>query len=163
MLTNEQIESHAEQAAFISCTVLEMDCDFSITLINDPSVSEEGLLDTENHIISLNLAQLKPFPMNEEPKTEEEKKIDENYRHLLKVYYVVFYEMCSLYKEQAQEAFTLNRKMLNEGKAAAQSETEKATPGDGTDAHAFASYLINRYPFKLLMLRTSRRLVRTAK
>lgn len=88
---------------------------------------------------------------------------------MLKVCYVVFHEMRHLYQVQVVQAYNANQ-MLG-SKLVPQPESDKkcmlwkaelsCAPSDGeleTDANEFAYYLTNRYPVKIPMMRTSRRI-----
>lgn len=177
MLDNARIKIYAEKAAYISHTVLGLECPYAIALINDPTLTVDGQLDTKENVIQLNLAKLKPFATDvivrqSEEMSEEYRRLDEDYRHMLKVCFVVFHEMRHLYQKMAVQAYTTN-KMLG-GRLAPQPESDKKCEmwlkemqsnvmGDDkqdieTDANDFAYYLSNRYPIRLPMLRTSRRL-----
>ena len=61
MLSPTQIENIAKKAAAFAARVLAMDYDYSIELINDPTIIEDGLFDPPTRTIKLNLAQLRPF------------------------------------------------------------------------------------------------------
>ena len=101
--------------------------------------------------------------------TEEDQTLDENYRHMMKVYSLVYHEMRHLYQKQAVNIYAINKKLG--GKTLPQPESDKKCalwlsemkdPGPNQDIEAdaddFAYYLTNRYPVKLTMARTSRRL-----
>lgn len=177
MLDNARIENCAEKAAYIAYTILGLDCPYSIALINDPTLTIDGQLDTQENVIQLNLAILKPFPPDTmigpcEEMSAEDRQIDEDYRHMLKVCSVVFHEMRHLYQKAAVQAYMINRRFG--ARMAPQPESDKKCElwlkemqidvvGDGeqdieADANDFAYYLSNRYPIQLPMLQTSRRL-----
>lgn len=61
-LSKEQIQHCAEKAAYIAYTILGLDVPYTVTLIDDPTISEDGLLGTQENEILINLATLKPFP-----------------------------------------------------------------------------------------------------
>ena len=102
MLTLTQIERAAENAARVAYSVLGLDCKYDVDIISDPSIPEDGLLDTQTNTIILNLTKLKPFSSDEagakDVRTEEDRLLDENFRHLMKICYVVFHEMRHLYR-----------------------------------------------------------------
>ena len=173
MLTLTQIERAAENAAKVAYSVLGLDCKYDVDIISDPSIPEDGLLDTQTNTIILNLAKLKPFSPDEagakDVRTEEDRLLDESFRHLMKICYVVFHEMRHLYQKRVVEAYTINKKFG--GRLVPQPESDKKcelwlaemkNPAPNQDieedANDFAYYLSNRYPIELPMLRTSRRL-----
>ena len=128
MLDNAGIENTAKKAACIAYTVLGLDCSYSIALINDPTLTVDGQLDTQENIIQLNLAALKPFPPDamvgqDEKMSEEDLWIDEDFRHILKVCVVVLHEMRHLYQKRAVEAYTINKRLG--GRMAPQPESDK--------------------------------------
>ena len=149
-------------------TVLGLDCEYSVTLIDDPSIIEDGLFDTKDNSIMLNLAQLNPFP----PGTfgnEDNSALDEDFRLVMKICYIIYHEMRHLYQKRAVEIYTINKMMG--GKMLKPLESDKKCelwlmeiqePGENTDIEEdsddFAYYLTNRYPIKLPMMRTNRRL-----
>ena len=113
MLDNARIENCANKAAYIAHKVLGLDCSYSIALINDPTLTVDGQLDTQENVIQINLATLKPFPPDsmvgqDEEMSEEDLRIDEDYRHILKVCVVVFHEMRHLYQKMAHIRSTRN-------------------------------------------------------
>lgn len=112
MLSPEKIATVARNAAHVAYTVLGLDCPYSITFINKPELAFDGLLSNQENVIQLNLAHLKPFSTAVMPtgklKTEEEYELDENYRHAMKIYSVVFHEMRHLYQKRAVEIYHLN-------------------------------------------------------
>lgn len=179
MLTRTKIENIAHNAARVAYTVLGLDCQYSIAFIEDPELSFDGLLDTDNNIINLNLSVLKPFSHNAMPlskpikdMTEEEVELDENYRHMMKICSVVYHEMRHLYQKRTVEIYAINQ-FLGGGIKPLESkkkyelwsqELQLYTLGESqdtdleADADDFAYYLSNHYPVNLPMLRTSRRL-----
>ena len=177
MLDNTRIEICAKKAAYIAHTVLGLDCPYSIALINDPTQAVDAQLDTRENIVQLNLATLRLFPPDAmvaqgEEMSEDDRQIDEDYRHMLKVCSVVFHEMRHLYQKMAVRSYAINQKLG--GRVAPQPESDKKCElwlkemgnyvmSDGeqdieADANDFAYYLSNRYPIQLPMLRTGRRL-----
>ena len=173
MLDESRIKTWAEKAARVAYTVLGLDCKYSVVLINDPAIIEDGLLNTEKNEIQLNLALLEPFPHDtagtDNPQTEKDRLLDEDYRHPLKVCYIIFHEMRHLYQKRTIEAYSINQHFG--GKLAPQRESDKKcalwleemkNPAPGQDieedANDFAYYLTNRYPLKLPMLQTNRRI-----
>ena len=115
MLDNDRIKAAADKAAKVAYTVLGLDCPYSVALINDLSIPEDARLDTQRNEIQLNLALLEPFSTDVMPsgelKTEEDKRVDEDYRHLMKVYSLVYHEMRHLYQKQAVNAYLINKKL----------------------------------------------------
>ncbi len=177
MLDNAWIKSCAKKAAYIAHTVLDLDCPYSIVLIDDPTLTVDGQLDTKENIIQLSLAALKPFSPDTivgqyEEMSEEDRQVDEDYQHMLKICSVVFHKMRHLYQKMAVQAYTINKRLG--GRMASQQESDKKCELwlkemqsnvmiDGeqdieADANDFAYYLSNRYPIQLPMLQTSRRL-----
>ncbi len=174
MLVRKQIEAYAEKAGRIAYTVLGLDSPYSIAFIDDPTISEDARLDTQKNEVQINLALLEPFSTETMPgpsdMTEKQEKVYENYRHMMKVYYLVYHEMRHLYQKRAVEAYQIN-KMLGGGHIIPPLESDKkcalwlsemTTPGSEQDieedANDFAYYLTNRFPANLPMARTSRRL-----
>ena len=175
MHDKDRIELWAKKAAFVAYSVLGLDCNYSVLLIDDPSVNEDGRLNPSTHEIQLNLAKLKPFPPQEEEQktihTEEERQLDETYRLLMKTCYVIFHEMRHLYQLQAVRIYELKRmmggntmKLLESAKkcelwmSEMQSDSPMETTDIEADANDFAYYLTNRFPIKLEMLKTNRRI-----
>ena len=177
MPDNDWIKNCAKKAAFIAYTVLGLDCPYSIALINDPTLTVDGQLETKKNIIQINLATLKPFSPDTivgqcEEMSEEDRRVDEDYQYMLKVCSVVFHEMRHLYQKMAVQAYTINKRLG--GRMAPQPESDKkcelwlkemqsVVMDDGVqdieaDANDFAYYLSNRYPIQLPMLQTNRRL-----
>ena len=176
MLDNDRILSCAEKAASVAYTVLDLDCSYSVALINEPDIGQDARLDAQNNMIELNLALLEPFSTESTPSpvpfdqlTEEEQCLDEDYRHLMKICAVVFHEMRHLYQKQCVKAYCINQAIG--GKEAPQRESDKKcamwmnemrTPAEGQDieddAEDFAYYLTCRFPLQLPMLRTNRRI-----
>ena len=171
MLTNNAIEVYAQDAARVAYAVLGLDCPYSVILINDPTVPEDARLDTQKNQVQINLAVLEPFSTDVMPADEDEDPIvDENYRHTMKVYSLVYHEMRHLYQKRAVEAYMINRSLgggrtvpaLESDKKCALWLSEMQAPAPDQDieedAEDFAYYLSNRHPIQLPMLRTSRRL-----
>lgn len=177
MLSNKQIEAEAQKAAEVAYAILGLDCNYSIVLINDPDVSEDARIDTTKNEIQLNLNKLQPFQreiasLYDEIKTDKDRLADENYRHLLKICYLVFHEMRHIYQIQAVNIYSVKKRMggysgvsslESEKKAARWLEEMKddcTIPPESrdteADANAFAYYLTNRYPRKLPMAQTNR-------
>lgn len=172
--TLDRIELIAKKAAAVAYTVLGLDCDYSVTLIDDPSIIEDGLFNTKDNIIMLNLAQLEPFP----PGTfgnENDPALDEAFRLVMKICYIIFHEMRHLYQKRAVEIYTLNKMMgskmfkplesdkkcelwLHEMQIAEKNADIDEEPDIEEDCDDFAYYLTNRYPIELPMMRTNRRL-----
>lgn len=72
MLDNDRILSCAEKAARVAYTVLDLDCPYSVALINEPDIGQDALLDAQNNVVELNLlcwnrsrrrAYLRLFPL----------------------------------------------------------------------------------------------------
>ncbi len=172
MLDNDRIKAAAEKAARVAYTVLGLDCPYSVAFINDPDISEDARLDTQKNEVQLNLALLEPFSTDvmpsPEPMTEEEKQLDEDYRHLMKIYSLVYHEMRHLYQKQAVNAYAINKKLgrttpaLESDKKCALWLKEMKAPAPGqdieADANDFAYYLTNRFPANLPLQRTNRRI-----
>lgn len=177
MLDNVRIENCAKKAAYIAHMVLGLNCPYSVTLINDPALDVDGRLDTHENVIQFNLALLKPFPPDAffgscEEFSEEEQRIDEDYRHMLKVCSVVYHEMRHLYQKMAVKAYTINKRLGSRMVPQLESDKKcelwlKEMQSDvtvdneqdiETDTNDFAYYLSNCYPNYLPMMRTSRRL-----
>ena len=172
MLDNDRIKAAAEKAARVAYTVLGLDCPYSVAFINDPDISEDARLDTQGNVIEINLALLEPFSTDvmpsPEPMTEEEKQLDEDYRHLMKIYSLVYHEMRHLYQKQAVNAYAINKKLgrttpaLESDKKCALWLKELKAPAPGQDieedAEDFAYYLTNRFPANLPLQRTNRRI-----
>ena len=165
----DKIESIAKEAAVVAYTVLALDCDYSVSLIDDPTIIEDGLFDTKDNIIMLNLARLEPFPPGTLIIEMEDPDQDENFRLVMKICYIIFHEMRHRYQKRAVEIYTLN-KMLG-GKMFKPLESDKKCElwlkemqetGETTDIEEdcddFAYYLTSRYPIELPMTRTNRRL-----
>lgn len=174
MLDNDRIKAAAEKAARVAYTVLGLDCPYSVAFINNPDIPEDALLDTQGNVIEINLALLEPFSTDvmpsTEPMTEEEKQLDEDYRHLMKIYSLVYHEMRHLYQKQAVNAYAINKKLgggrtvpsLESDKKCALWLKEMKEPGPDqdieADANDFAYYLTNRFPANLPLQRTNRRI-----
>lgn len=206
MLKQNQIERAASNAAYVAYQVLGLDSvSYSISFIDDPDLNYDGLLDMrsksndeekgglldvldvdENNrtaVIYLNLSKLTPFSTTVMPSaplnTPEDVTLDENYRHLMKIFTVVYHEMRHLYQRRAVELYMLNQfigggiNQLESKKKCElwKSELEGYVLGEGginkkgdyatdleADADDFAYYLSNRYPTKLTMLQTNKRI-----
>ena len=174
MLERERIEACAKKAGRIAYTVLGLDCPYSIAFINDPSIPEDARLDTQKNEVQINLALLKPFSTEVMPslelKTEEDRQLDEDYRHMMKIYSLVYHEMRHLYQKRAVEAYLINKKLgggrtvpaLESDKKCALWLSEMQNQGSDQDieedAEDFAYYLTNRFPANLPLQRTNRRL-----
>lgn len=171
MLNKDQIEDAAKKAAYVAYEVLGLDCKYEVALMEDPTIIEDALLDTTQHRILLNLSLLKPFPVGSAGYDGGDPLVDENYRHLLKICYLIFHEMRHLYQKRAVEAYFINEALG--GKIAPQRESSKKckqwleemqTPAADNsdieaDADSFAYYLTNRYPIEIpYMVEKSRRL-----
>ena len=167
--TLDKIESIAKEAAVVAYTVLGLDCDYSVSLIDDPTIIEDGLFDTKDNIIMLNLARLEPFPPGTLIIEMEDPDQDEDFRLVMKICYIIFHEMRHRYQKRAVEIYTLN-KMLG-GKMFKPLESDKKCElwlkemqetGETTDIEEdcddFAYYLTSRYPIELPMTRTNKRL-----
>lgn len=138
MLSPEKIATVARNAAHVAYTVLGLDCPYSITFINKPELAFDGLLSNQENVIQLNLAHLKPFSTAVMPtgklKTEEEYELDENYRHAMKIYSVVFHEMRHLYQKRAVEIYHLNPLLGGEKHQAFGKRQEMLSMGAGITA-----------------------------
>ena len=84
----DRIEFIAKKAAAVAYTVLGLDCDYSVSLIDDPSIIEDGLFNTKDNIIMLNLAQLEPFLPGATFVEIEDPAVDEDFRLFLKICYI---------------------------------------------------------------------------
>ncbi len=179
MLNRTQIEKCAQKAGIVAYKVLDLDCKYSIVLIDDPAVSEDARLDTTKYEIQINLAQLQPFPVEiagvgEENLTEENKQSDEDFRHILKICYLVFHEMRHIYQIEAVNIYSLKLRMGGYSRIASLESDKKTAQwlqemkkdcnipfqdrDSEADANDFAYYLTNRFPQQMAMLKTSRRL-----
>ena len=172
MLDNDRIKAAAEKAARVAYTVLGLDCPYSVAFINDPDISEDARLDTQKNEVQLNLTLLEPFSTDVMPshelKTEEDRQLDEDYRHMMKVYSLVYHEMRHLYQKQAVNAYLINKKLgrttpaLENDKKCALWLKEMQEPGPNQDiekdANDFAYYLTNRFPANLPLQRTNKRI-----
>ena len=180
MLSPTQIEHIAKKAAAFAARVLAMDYDYSIELINDPTIIEDGLFDPPTRTIKLNLAQLRPFSAEnfvdrndappEEGLTPEQ---SEQWGLILKICSVTFHEMRHMYQVMEARAYAINS--MYGGRIAPQHESNQKCAkwveelkdytldkSSGTDveedADDFAYYLSNRYPFVNELLETNRRI-----
>lgn len=169
LYTPDRIEFIAKEAAAVAYTVLGLDCNYSLTLIDDPAITEDGLFDTKDNTIMLNLARLEPFPPGTLIVEMEDPAHDEEFRLVMKISYIVFHEMRRLYQKRTVEIYTLNKKAgrrmfkpLESDKKCELWLKEMQESGEKTDIEEdsddFAYYLTNRYPISLPMLRTNRRL-----
>ena len=52
MLTNRQIEYYAKDAGRVAYAVLGLDCDYSISLIDDPTIPQYNVNDTRGRIFT---------------------------------------------------------------------------------------------------------------
>lgn len=174
MLDNARIKVWAKKAARVAYVILGLNCPYSVSLIDDPSIPEDARLDTQKNEVQINLALLEPFSSEVMPTsalvTDEDRLVDEDYRHIMKICSLVYHEMRHLYQKQAVNAYSINKK-LGGGKTVPQLESDKKCalwlkemqePGPDQDieedANDFAYYLSNRFPAQLPMQRTSRRL-----
>ena len=128
MLDNDRIRATAEKAAKVAYTVLGLDCPYSVALIDDPTIPEDARLDTQGNVIEINLAKLEPFSTDvmvgvPESMSEDDKKVDEDYRHILKICSLVFHEMRHLYQKQAVNGYLINK--ARGGRMAPQPESDK--------------------------------------
>ena len=166
------------KSADVAAQFQGIDVPYSVSLIDDPSFEQDGLFGTGNNEIVINLATLKPYPLSSIPlksenPTDEEIKENENLRYALKATFIVFHEMRHLYQKCAVTAYAINRMMagreihlLESDKKCSlwESEMKAYTLGEGNDtdleadAEAFAEYLIHRYPVKIKMTQTSKRM-----
>lgn len=182
MLDNARIKAWAEKAARVAYAILGLNCPYSVSLINDPAIPEDAQLDTQKNEVQINLAALEPFSAEvmptsaltseptSTPVTDEDRQLDEDYRLMMKVYYLVYHEMRHLYQKQAVNAYAINKRLggrktaphLESDKKCALWLKEMKEPGPDQDieedANDFAYYLSNRFPAQLPMQRTSRRL-----
>ena len=177
MLSEEQIKKVAEGAASTAASLLSLGRKYTIAVINDPSYIQDGLFGSESNEIIINLATLEPYPQSSYPlkenATAEQIQTNEEIRYALKVCFITFHEIRHLYQKWAVEVYTLNR-MLG-AKSFPQPESDKKSElwkqelatyqlGDGLewdieeDAETFARYMIHRYPVKIEMRGTSRRM-----
>ena len=166
MLDREQIEKAAREAGKVAHSILGLECGYSIKLINDQNNPLDAQLDTSKLEIQINLAKLEPFP------PEIAGIEDENYRHHLKICYLVFHEMRHIYQIQAVNVYIINEQLgshmlppLESDKKVAQWQKEmkdSSIPPESSDteadANAFAYYLTNRYPISRKMAQTNRRI-----
>ena len=181
MLSEKMIEKWAKGAAYVSYHVLGLDklnCKYTVTLVNDSDYVQDGLFNSSDNDIRLNLAKLVPYPvegMLGRPKdmSEKEALADEDYRHALSICAIVFHEMRHLYQKEAVKIYEVNKMLggntLKPLESAAKCELWKKelegyvlNESENTDlemdANDFAYYLSNRFPIKLPMQRTNRRL-----
>lgn len=166
MLNRNQIKKAARKAGMVAYAILGLECDYSIRLIDDQNNPLDAQLDTSKIEIQINLAKLEPFPP-EIAGTE-----DEDYRHLLKICYLVFHEMRHIYQIQAVNVYIINKRLgshmlrpLESDKKAVlwlkemkDSRIPPESSDTETDANAFAYYLTNRYPISLKMAQTNKRI-----
>lgn len=181
MLSKKMIEKWAKGAAYVSYHVLGLDklnCKYTVTLVNDSDYVQDGLFNSSDNDIRLNLARLVPYPVEgmvgrPENMSAEEALVDEDFRHALAICSVVFHEMRHLYQKEAVRVYNVNKmlgtktikplesdakcKLWNdelEGYVLNESEDTDVEQ----DANDFAYYLSNRFPLELPMQRTSKRL-----
>ncbi len=179
MLNREQIERAAKKAGIVAYTVLGLDCDYSIVLIDDPDTQEDAVLDITKNEIRINLDKLEPFPqetaeLKKSDLSEEERLLDEDYRHYLKICYLVFHEMRHIYQIQAVNVYEI-KKMMGGYSGISSLESDRkallwleemkkdcdippALRDTEADANDFACYLTNRYPSVMKTVQTNRRL-----
>ena len=175
MLNQQQIETIAKNAAHVAYKVLGLTCPYTVELINDPSINEDGLLDTQENRILLNLAKLEAFPPSSFVSPPEDEELDADYRLMLKTCYVVFHEMRHLYQKQAVLAYSIYKRLgggfplpesvkkcelwLSEMKEGGPGEDAEVREGElESDADDFAYYLTTGYPSVLPLYRTNRRI-----
>ena len=177
MLTDEQIERIAKDAARVASELLSLEKEYTISVIDDPNYIQDGLLDTQESSIIINRATLEPYPVESYPPkpdaTEDDLEFNENVRTALKICFITYHEVRHLYQVWAVNNYTIN-KMLG-GRMAKQPESDKKCAlwaeelksyrlDDGRswdveeDADAFAYYLLHRYPVPSEMTITDRRL-----
>ena len=84
--------------------------------VDADTINTVGTVDLGNNrtaTIYLNLSKLTPFSTDVIPSgslsTPEEKDLDENYRHLMKICTVVYHEMRHLYQRRAVELYMINQ------------------------------------------------------
>ena len=171
MLTNEQIKAHAEKAAVVAHSVLGLSRPYTVVLINEPEITEDARFDTTKNEIQINLSLLQPFPKEVVPIDDEDADplIAENFRHWLKVCYLVFHEMRHMYQKEAVHIYSVNQIMGGHSIPPLESDKKcalwlKEMQGEGrgpeveADADDFAYYLTCRYPMTIPMAKTNRRL-----
>ena len=165
----DRIKSIAKEAAAVAYKVLGLDCNYSVALIDDPSIIEDGIFKTKDNIIMLNLARLEPYPAGTLIIEMEDPDNDEDFRLAMKICFIVFHEMRHLYQKRAVEIYTINKMMGGKMFKPLESDKKcelwlKEMQEDGEDqdiegdSDDFAYYLTNRYPVELPMTRTNRRL-----
>ena len=169
MLTEEKILQIAKQSADVAAHVLCLtDYDYSVELISNPELIEDGIFLTETNTVQINLAQLQPFT-NAELAIKNCKK-ESDLPMILKIVYLTFHEMRHFYQKKAVEAYAVNQMMA--GKMIPQPESDrkcelwlremKGVSSEDTDieadSDAFAVYLLHRYPMKLEWTGTNRRI-----
>ena len=165
----DSIKSIAKEAAAVAYKVLGLDCNYSVALIDDPSIIEDGIFKTKDNIIMLNLARLEPYPAGSLIIDMEDPDNDEYFRLAMKICFIVFHEMRHLYQKRAVEIYTINKMMGGKMFKPLESDKKcelwlKEMQEDGEDqdiegdSDDFAYYLTNRYPVELPMTRTNRRL-----
>ena len=179
MIDQNLLEKVVTRSAKVAALFLGIDVTYSVRIINDPSFVQDGLFGADGNEICLNLARLEPYPQSSLPlqsdsPTEEEIKENEDIRYALRATYIVFHEMRHLYQKRAVEAYAINR-MLGGGRTIRPLENDKkcalweqelkeyklGSAGDTdieADAETFATYLIHRYPVKIEMKQSSRRM-----
>ena len=157
MIDNTVIEKCAKDAARIADAILELGWDYTIILINDPHNPSVGTLDLVTDEIAINLAVLKPYPVETLSHLCDVPEDAEDFALLLKVYFVVYHEMRHLYQKLALELYayyktdtsvellespeTCERWLAAINHQNVKSEAE-------VDADCFAAYLIARFPIQ---------------
>ena len=179
MFSPTQIVHVAKKAAAFAARVLPVTVTYTVELINDPSITEDGLLDTHERKIILNLAQLRPFTVDsfvDRPGTPPENMLTpdqkEKWGMILKICSLTFHEMRHLYQVTEVRAYTLNKaygRLVPQHESIDKCErwlkeltTYKLNENECTevekDADDFAYYMSNRYPFVNELLKTNRRI-----
>ena len=177
MLDEQKLQKVAEKAARTAVNLLSMEKKYTVKLINDPEIIQDALFGTQENEILINLAMLKPFPQSALPlspnATEEEIEKNTDIRIILMVCYLTFHEIRHLYQKWAVEMYLINRLMGSKSfhqpesdkkSALRESELKAYELGDGKswdieeDADAFAAYLLHRYPAKMDLGKTDRRM-----
>lgn len=179
MIDQSLLEKVVIRSAKVAALFLGIGITYSVRVINDSSLIQDGLFGADGNEICINIARLEPYPQSALPlrsksPTEEEKKSNEDIRYALRATYIVFHEMRHLYQKRAVEAYAINR-MLGGGRSIPPLENDKKCAlweqelkeyklgsAENTDieadAETFATYLIHRYPVKIEMKQSSRRM-----
>ncbi len=156
MLSEERILLISQKAAAVAAAVLHVD-KYTIDLINDPSISEDALFDTQEDKVLINLATIDPFPIEIGFK-------DEDIRLALKVSFLSCHEIRHAYQKNAVQIYTVNRRLggnvlqMPESKKKCEIWLEEMkTVGCEIeqDADAFAWYLLCRV-FRMKLIKTNR-------